>query len=77
MRNVDKVKPDLLFNKVEVGPGRMTRGRSDPENLVTRRDSLEVRKHSYSVRVVEKWNSLDHGTKTARSVGSFKAAIKH
>ena len=76
MRKVDRVKPDLLFNKVEAGPGRVTRGRSDPENVIAKRSSLEVRKHSYSVRVVEKWNGLDHGTKMARSVSGFKAAIK-
>ena len=54
---------------------RQTRFTADPLNIV--RSRLNIRKHSYAVRIVEDWNKLSHNVKTSRTVPAFKNAISH
>ena len=71
----DKVRPDTLFTRTGSQPDRNTRFYSDPLNITVKRSRLEIRKHSYAIRVAEDWNSLSNGTKTSNSVAVFKNAI--
>ena len=76
LNNKDKVRPELLFDKVQMMPGLVTRGSVDPDNVVVKRTRLEVRKHSYAIRVSEQWNGLDPGTKNAPTTKKFKALVR-
>ena len=44
--------------------------------LTTHRSKLEVRRHLFTERVVNKWNSLDHHTVNANTVNSFKNGLQ-
>ena len=54
-----------------------TRLSADPLNLKTQPTNLDIRKHSFPIRVVEKWNKLKRETKNIKSVGEIKSAIKN
>ena len=72
----DKVNPEILFEKVRTRPGPVTRERGDADNLEGKRARLDIRKYSYSVRIVESWNRLDSIVKNAPTTSQFKRAIK-
>ncbi len=64
----DKVNCEQFFNRVE---GDRTRGHNMKlKKMVVKR---EVRRHFFSARVVDKWNSLDRRIVEAKSIHSFKA----
>ena len=75
MTHQDKVNPDLLFDRVRAMPGVVTRERSELANLVPKRARLDIRRHSYAVRVIEHWNALDNRTKMATKTTEFKNAL--
>ena len=76
LNHKDKVRPELLFDKVQTRPGLVTRGRVDPDNVIVKRTRLEVRKHSYAIRVSEQWNGLTPVTKNAPTTKKFKTMVK-
>ncbi len=67
----DLVSKDTWFKSV-TETGRATRSAADPLNLRPRPSSLEIRKHFFSQRVVEGWNSTPADLKQAVSVKCFK-----
>ena len=74
----DRVRPETLFNRIGALPEtRNTRFTSDPLNITVNRTRLDIRKHSYTVRVASDWNSLSSKAKSSGSVSIFKNAIKH
>ena len=74
----DRVRPETLFNRIGALPEtRNTRFTSDPLNNTVNRTRLDIRKHSYTVRVASDWNSLSSKAKSSGSVSIFKNAIKH
>ena len=75
IRGFDQVDRGTWFNLVGHNPGRMTRATSDPLNIVRKECRLDIRRHFFSNRVVEHWNALDHDTKNANSVASFRNKI--
>ena len=43
--------------------------------LFKKRARLDLRKHSFSYRVVDDWNSLDNVTVTSQTLSSFKTRL--
>ena len=75
IRGFDMVDRGAWFNLVGQNPGRLTRATSDPLNIVRRECRLDIRRHFFSNRVIEHWNALDHDTKRAKNVASFRNKI--
>ena len=75
MQGIDKVRPEILFTRVGERQEARTRLSADPLNLKTQLSNLDIRKHSFAVRVVENWNKLDKEVKNIKTVGMFKNAI--
>ena len=71
----DRVDCSNWFTLVGNNPDRVTRGTSDPLNIVRSVHNLDLRQHFFSSRVVEHWNSLPSATKSAVSVSSFKELV--
>ncbi len=53
-----------------------TRHRADPLNLKVPRARLDVRKYSFTSRVVNEWNALDPEIKSKPTVHQFKLSLK-
>ena len=66
----DRKANNVLKLNNEVVNRASTRG--NPYKLFTQRPRLDVRKHSFSVRVAKVWNSLPEKVVMAKSVDSFK-----
>ncbi len=73
IRGKDQVNPGDIFSMRNV-EGR-TRAAADPFHLQLERSRLDVRKFSYTQRVVNNWNKLDHKIKSG-TLAEFKTAIK-
>ena len=71
----DRVDWSNWFTLIGNNPDRVTRGTSDPLNIVRSVHNLDLRQHFFSSRVVEHWNSLPSATKSAVSVSSFKELV--
>ncbi len=72
----DQSATSSLFERVTVG-NIQTRQNKDPLNLKIARSRLEVRKHSFALRVVQHWNNLSPDIKGKRTLHQFKQAIKN
>ena len=73
----------ILHGKMDVSPGiwftmaaeesvRVTRLSSHPLNIAVPTARLDIRRNFFSLRCVEKWNSLPDNVKSAPSVNAFK-----
>ena len=71
MTGKDRVKSETWFRSVSE-MGRPTRSTADPLNLRPQASRLEIRRHFFSQRVVEDWNSIPATLKQARTVKVFK-----
>ncbi len=69
VNGIDKVNSQDWFTKA-VNQG--TRGTSGLDNLVKPRSEHEYRRHFFSQRVADDWNSLPDHVKQARNVPCFK-----
>ena len=76
MLHSDNAEGENIFEYVSSDTVR-TRFRSDPLNLKPKASRLDIRKHSFTVRVINKWNSLDNSIKSLPTQYQFKKAIKH
>jgi len=56
--------------------GRVTRQSSEELNVRVPCARLDLRKHFFSVRVCEKWNSLPSTIKHCRTANNFKTAYR-
>lgn len=72
---IGNVQSSLIFNRDLNNSNRTTRNRSEPLNLVKQRSNLEIKRHFFSDRVVDKWNSIPSEIKKARDVKKFKNCI--
>ncbi len=75
IQGTDRIITNSLFERV----GELnvqTRQRSDPLNLKMPRARLEIRKHSFALRVVQYWNNLPTEIKHMPTLRQFKQAIK-
>lgn len=70
----DDVDSGTWFSLAGEHAQRETRQSSDPLNLVKPRARLDIRQNFFSIRVVDKWNSLPSQIKSAKSINAFKNA---
>ena len=66
---------DLLCQHKKVIPHTADRTRGHCEKLYKRKHRLEVRKHNFTFRVVDPWNSLPEMVVTAPSLHSFERRL--
>ena len=71
----EDVEPSTWFKMVDVSRQRQTRSAVHHLNIQPERTNLEIRKHFYSNRVVEKWNNLPTNVKEAPNVNTFKSTL--
>ena len=71
----DNVDYATWFTLVGENPTRVTRGTSDPLNIVQKMAVTDPRKHFFSLRVTSAWNALPGELKRAASVQAFKEQI--
>ena len=69
----DNVDPAIWFEMASVN-NRLTRHSTCPWNINSRRskDTGEIRNNYFSVRVVDKWNSLPESVKSSSTLNNFK-----
>jgi ribonuclease P/MRP protein subunit RPP40 len=72
MTGKDKVDPGHFFDLVADGLGPRTRGVTGVYNIRGVNDRLEIRKNSFSQRVVTTWNSLPDSLRGVGTVLGFK-----
>ena len=72
----DQKVAEELFERVTTG-GIQTRQNQDPLNLKLQRSRLDIRKYSFSSRVIQNWNALSQDIKNRPTVHQFKQAIKN
>jgi hypothetical protein len=64
-----------LHDMFQLAPVSCTRGHS--MKLYKLRSQLDLGKHFYSERVLDRWNSLDEDTVLSASVNTFKSKLSH
>ena len=74
MTGKDKIDPGLFFELAREGGGPRTRRAEGVNNIRVVQARLDIRRYSYSHRVVNTWNSLPDSTKGAGTVLKFKLA---
>jgi hypothetical protein len=57
--------------------GARTRQAAGHDNLELRTERTEIRRHSFFVRILQKWNSLPDEIKKTSSVEEFKKRLKN
>ncbi len=77
MNGLDQVEETALFKRLSgTENARSTRQTSDPLNLQSERARLDIRKYSFTSRVVQPWNALSKELKTAPGLEQFKKSLK-
>jgi hypothetical protein len=71
----DNMERSTWFDMASSGQ-RATRQAADPLNIRPKAARLEVRRHFFSQRVVERWNEIPEKVKSAGSVIGFKSGLK-
>jgi hypothetical protein len=74
LKGFDGVRSELLFERMSHTAG--TRLAADPWNLKGKKSKKDVRAHSFSQRVVEKWNSLPAEIKSLNTPTAFKNTLR-
>ena len=67
INNLDELKVDKIFTM-----NKTTFTRSSELDLYPRHTRLNIRKFSFSNRVINKWNALTYSTKNAQNLNKFK-----
>jgi hypothetical protein len=75
-KGVGKLEPGKLFNKIPERTGPVTRLASHGSNFAVPVSRLDVRKNSFAVRSVQKWNELPPQIKESTTCDKFKRALK-
>ena len=70
MNQIDQINPDKMFQKATY-----TSTRGHQQKLAKTRPNLDIRKHFYSQRVVDKWNKLSDSATKAPTLLSFKQEL--
>ena len=77
MNGTGSLNPDDLFRKPEIRTGVATRTADDPHYLQIPRTELEIRKNSFTVRIIKKCNALPHEMKSLEKIHQFKCAFNN
>ena len=72
MSGKDKVEPGVFFDLVAEGAGPRTRAVTGVQNIRVVGSRLDLRRYSFSQRVVNMWNSLPDTLKGVGTVLGFK-----
>ena len=73
---ISKYKEESMKDgTVPDGSTRMTRSKADKQ-LEKPRFRLDIRKHSYSMRVIDNWNDLPITIRNSSSINTFKKNVK-
>jgi ribonuclease P/MRP protein subunit RPP40 len=72
----DMVKSETLFQSV-TATGRATRSADDPLNVRPQACRLDTRRHFFSQRVMESWNSIPSSLKQAETVRALKNGYRN
>jgi hypothetical protein len=67
---------EIMFERAAARIGPVTRQSGDAENFKIPVARLEIRKNSFAVRTVQKWNNLPPNLKSARTCESFNRDLK-
>ena len=78
LNKIDKVEEKDLFRRAaDTGTNdRVTRQRSNPLNLQGERARKDLRKYSFTSRVVKPWNDLKEEIKGIKRLDQFKHSLK-
>ena len=76
IRRKDDVDPATWFDLIGPAPERVTRHTHDPENIRRPAPNSDIRRHFFSARVVDLWNSLPSEVKKSKTVATFKSSIE-
>lgn len=78
LNKIDKVEEKDLFRRAaDTGTNdRVTRQRSNPLNLQGERARIDLRKYSFTSRVVKPWNDLKEEIKGIKRLDQFKNSLK-
>ena len=74
LSGLDKVEPGLIFGLDGEGPGPRTRQAAGTHRIKKQRTQpkSDIRRHSFSQRVVTSWNTLPDSLKEVQTVLAFK-----
>ena len=74
MNGIDSVQSGM-FTRVTEFHKKCTRN-STKDNLVVKKSNLDVRRHSFTQRVIADWNALPQEVQQASNLKQFKASLK-
>ena len=77
IKGTGSLNPEDLFRKPETRTGVATRSADDPHFLKIPKTKLEIRKNSFTVRIIDKWNALPHEMKSLEKIHQFKRALNN
>ena len=77
IKGTGSLNPEDLFRKPETRTGVATRSADDPHFLQIPKTKLEIRKNSFTVRIIDKWNALPHEMKSLEKIHQFKRALNN
>ena len=70
----NQITPKLMLSKEARGNSENLRGKH-PFHLYQKRCRLEIRKHSFTQRVVKPWNNLSREVVMAATLNEFKSKL--
>jgi hypothetical protein len=76
VNGIGNIEQSKFFTRMDERNTIQTRMAAGVDNLRPKRARTELRKHAFSVRIVQSWNGLPDTVKAARTVLSFKNSIK-
>jgi hypothetical protein len=76
MNGIGNIERSKFFTRMDERNTIQTRMAAGLDNLRPQRARTELRKHAFSVRIVQSWNGLPDTVKAARTVIGFKNGIK-
>ena len=65
-----------ILQGTQARAGAVTRTAAEPYNIAVERARLDIRKHSFTGRVPERWNKLPASVKSSETIQMFKTAMK-
>ena len=69
------LQPETWFDLAERSV-RVTRSTADPLNLRVKHGRLEMRKHFFSIRVIESWNKIPNNVRGVNNSNKFRDAYR-
>jgi hypothetical protein len=77
LNNIGRIQADRFFTRIGDRATVRTRMAAGYDNLTLPRARTEIRRNSFSVRIVQSWNSLPDLIKSAGTLLAFKNGIRN